>query len=216
MTSRHELVWLTRAGWDAALAAAPAQHDDILRDWYERDFPAVVRRHDPDATGDVVCLGIPLPLAQGARARVALQARLEHVARRRDPLTVGDALAGAPSQWLAPLIALQRDCSGLDMRVFGSLAMASITGLPYLRPESDIDLLLRPGSRADLEAGCALLEQHARLLPLDGEIVFPSGDAVAWREWRAAPRARARVLVKSLHGVRLDDPALLAATLAPA
>lgn len=213
MYSRHDLAWLTPAGWTAALAQAPS-HDTILRDWFEHDWPLVVRRHEPGLGDDVVCLGMPLPLAEGVRQRLALTAQTAHIARHTAPLTIADAVAGAPSAWLTSLVSLQRDVAGLDVRVFGSLAMESVTGLPYLRPESDIDLLLRPATQADLRAGLALLERHAQLLPLDGEIVFPSGDAVAWREWLSARRDGARVLVKSMHAVRLGDPAVLAASLA--
>jgi phosphoribosyl-dephospho-CoA transferase len=39
--------------------------------------------------------------------------------------------------------------------------------------------------------------------------VFPSGEAVAWKEWIAARRDHARVLVKSVTTVRLADPAQL-------
>ena len=44
-----------------------------------------------------------------------------------------------------------------------------------------------------LDAALALLGKHAQRLPLDGEIVFPGGRAVAWKEWAAA-RAGARRL----------------------
>jgi phosphoribosyl-dephospho-CoA transferase len=46
-------------------------------------------------------------------------------------------------------------------------------------------------------------------LPLDGEIVFPSGDAVAWKEWAGAER----VLVKRASAVRLAPVAELLSTL---
>jgi phosphoribosyl-dephospho-CoA transferase len=200
MLSRHDLVWLTPAGWDAAPA---------LPQWRERDWPAVVRRHDPGVAHDAVCLGIPLP----ARQRVALVVNSAEIARTAPPLPLMDAIAAAPPQWVAGLVALQRAAAALDVRVYGSLAMASITGLPYLGPASDIDVLLRPANHAELLAGLALLEEHAQLLPLDGEIVFPSGDAVAWKEWLSARRDQARVLVKSLHAVRLADPAALLAAL---
>jgi phosphoribosyl-dephospho-CoA transferase len=200
MFSRHDLVWLTPAAWDAAPA---------MSQWRERDWPAVVRRHEAGVAPGAVCLGIPLP----ARQRVALLVGAADIARTAPPLPLTDAIAAAPPQWLAGLVALQRATAALDLRVYGSLAMASITGLPYLRAASDIDLLLRPADRHALDAGLALLEEHANVLPLDGEIVFPSGDAVAWKEWLAACRGHARVLVKSLHAVRLADPAQLLATL---
>jgi len=214
MYSRHDLVWLTGQGWDAALARAPAQQHALLRKWQAQDWPAVVRRHDPGVANDVVCLGIPLPLSDGVRQRLALVVEHENVARRLAPLPLGDALAAAPPGWRATLVALQREMSMFDLRVFGSLAMASLTGQPYLRAQSDIDLLLRPATRSELADGTALLGHYAQLLPLDGEIVFPSGDAVAWQEWLAARRDNARVLVKSMAAVRLVAPVELEAALA--
>lgn len=214
MNCRHDLVWLARAGWHAAVTADPG-HDDALRDWYEHDWPAVVRRQDASAGDDVVCLGIPLPLSSGLRQRLSLVAHVDHIARRTAPVTLADALAAAPPAWLAGLVALARDAAGMDLRVYGSLAMESVTGAPYLRPESDIDLLLRPATRTELHAALALLARHAAVLPLDGEIVFPSGDAVAWKEWIAARRDHARVLAKSLYAVRLLDPELLEDSLPP-
>ena len=196
MFSRHDLVWLTPAGWDAAPA---------LPEWRVRDWPAVVRRHEAGVDPAAICLGIPLP----DRQRLALVVSPAQIARSSPPLALADAIGAAPPQWLAGLVALQRAAAALDVRVYGSLAMASITGLPYLGATSDIDLLLRPATRAELQAGLALLEEHAQVLPLDGEIVFPSGEAVAWKEWLAARRDQARVLVKSLTAVRLADPAQL-------
>lgn len=208
MTSRHDLVWLTPAGWAAALARTP-EHGATLSRWCTQNWPAVVRRQDEGVGPDIICLGIPLP----ERQRVALLARRDHVARQTPPLALLDAIGAAPPPWLAGLVGLQRALAWFDLRVYGSLAMASITGLPYLRAASDIDLLLRPATRRALQAALALLEQHAQLLPLDGEIMFPSGEAVAWKEWLAARRDRTRVLVKSLGVVRLGDPAELEASL---
>jgi len=212
MFSRHDLIWLTPAGWDAALAVAP--HAALFQ-WRDRDWPAVVRRHEPGLGDDMVCLGIPLPASYGVRQRVALVSCIAHVARRQAPLPLADAIGAAPPEWLAGLVALQRASAALDVRVYGSLAMASVTGQAYLRPASDIDVLLRPATGTDLGAGLALFAHHAGLLPLDGEIVFPSGDAVAWKEWELARHGQVRVLAKSLHAVRLADPAQLLATLAP-
>lgn len=212
MFSRHDLVWLTPAGWDAALASGPHAG---LRQWRDHDWPAVVRRHEPACAGDQVCLGIPLPASYGVRQRVSLVSCIDHVARRQAPMPLTDALGAAPPAWLAGLVALQRAGAAFDLRVYGSLALESLTGQAYLRGASDIDLLLRPGTARELDTGAALLEEHAALLPLDGEIVFPSGEAVAWKEWLAARGARARVLAKSVHAVRLAEPAQLLATLAP-
>jgi phosphoribosyl-dephospho-CoA transferase len=214
MFSRHELVWLTTQGWDVARAGAPEEQHPALLAWRNGNWPAVVRRHESGLPDDVVCLGLPLPLSRGVRQRLALVTPLNHVARRCPALPIGDTLGAAPRQWRATLAALQRDFAALDLRVYGSLAMASLTGQSYLRPQSDIDLLLRPASTGELHVGLALLAHYAALLPLDGEIVFPSDEAVSWKEWLAAQRDGARVLVKSRGAVRLAAPSLLEASLA--
>ena len=206
MFSRHDLVWLTPAGWDAAIARAS---HPALTLWRARNWPAVVRRHEDGVRSGAVCLGIPLPLSFGTRRRLALIADCGHVARRQAPLPLADALACAPPEWLAALVALQR-AAAIDLRVFGSLAMQSMTGLAYVRAQSDIDLLLTPATHAELHAGLTMLTEASALLPLDGEIVFADGAGVAWKEWLAARRDGARVLVKTMDGVRLVHPAALA------
>ncbi|HWJ94675.1 MAG TPA: phosphoribosyl-dephospho-CoA transferase MdcG domain-containing protein, partial [Telluria sp.] len=88
-----------------------------------------------------------------------------------------------------------------------------LTGLPYLTPESDADILFRPASRTALRSGVTAMVHAAERMPLDGEIVFPDGSAVAWKEWRDAAQGAGKVLVKSLGAVRLASPSDLIATL---
>jgi phosphoribosyl-dephospho-CoA transferase len=109
--------------------------------------------------------------------------------------------------------ALCDDAGALSVRVFGSVAMQALTGLQYVTATSDVDVLFEPASRAALEDGLALLSRHAAVLPLDGEIVFPGGAAVSWKEWRMAMAHPAKVLVKDLRSVRLADTASLLARL---
>jgi len=97
--------------------------------------------------------------------------------------------------------------------VYGSLAMQAMTGLPYLTASSDIDLLCHPQHVTQLHQGLALFGEFADRLPLDGEIIFPGDQAVAWKEWRQAQTHPAKVLVKSSHAVHLCEPAALLATL---
>jgi phosphoribosyl-dephospho-CoA transferase len=59
----------------------------------------------------------------------------------------------------------------------------------------------------------AVLTRHAAHLPLDGEIVFPGGQAVSWQEWRMAIANPSKVLVKELDSVRLAETASLLALL---
>jgi phosphoribosyl-dephospho-CoA transferase len=214
MFSRHELVWLTASGWEAAQARAlPAQQASIAQ-WRRHGWPAIVRRSDPALAPGQVGLGIALPpAADGTKGRVALTACVADIARRTPPLTLADAAKAAPPRWRTLLGALAAESGGLPIRVYGSLAMQAITGQDYLTDRSDIDLLFAPASHGELAAGIALLARYGALLPLDGEIVFPSGDAVAWKEWLQAAPAQARVLVKDARAVRLAQATQLLATL---
>ncbi|MDB5909930.1 MAG: mdcG [Massilia sp.] len=205
MFSRHELAWLGGAGWQAALARAlPGQHAAIEQ-WWREDWPAIVRRADPGLEPGRVSLGIALP----SRGRVALNAHVSDIARRKSPLALGEATKAAPARWRAALDELAAESDGMAMHVYGSLAMQTLTGQEYMGPDSDIDLLFFPANRGALDAGLALLERYSAVLPLDGEIVFPSGDAVAWKEWLNADR----VMVKDAVTVRLAPAAALLATL---
>lgn len=203
------LVWLTAIGWHAAIAAARDEHRTALALWESQDWPVVVRRLDPDAADDEVCLGLPLPPdADGVKVRIALRARLSDVARVAPALALREAEAVHDG-----VAALCDEMGTLSLRVFGSVAMQVLTGLRYVTATSDVDVLFAPTSHRQLEDGTALLSRHAERLPLDGEIVFPGGAAVSWKEWNMAMTHPAKVLVKDLRSVRLADTASLLATL---
>lgn len=209
---RHMLVWLSEAGWDAA-RAGQSQHSATFTQWQRRDWPAVVRRQDVDASLDEVCLGLPVPPdSAGVKTRIALRVRASDVVRSTAATALRAALPFSGA-WHARLTALCDEASALNLRVFGSLAMQALTDLQYVSPASDVDVLFHPASRRALDDGLALLERHAKHVPLDGEIVFPGGAAVSWKEWQMAMRHTAKVLVKELHTVRLADTASLLATL---
>lgn len=225
---RHSLVWLTAAGWEAAIAAAQPEHAAALAQWQRNDWPAIVRRFDPtpkdtdavdaadaanatDAEASDICLGVPLPPdAAGVKVRIALRVASSHIARTSAALELRSALMAA-GPWRDGLAALS--AAAPTLRVFGSLAMQTLTGLQYLSPGSDVDLLFHPASRRQLETVISLLARHSEHLPLDGEVVFPDGAAVSWKEWQAAMTHPAKVLVKELRAVRLANTASLLAAL---
>lgn len=207
---RHTLAWLTVDGWQAAMFANP-QHSAALAQWRQQDWPVVARRLDADAIDDEVCLGLPLPPdAAGVKVRIALRVPAAHIDHTSDATTLRSALP-ACGAWREPLAILCSELPGL--RVFGSLAMQTLTGLHYVSPSSDVDVLFKPANREELEDGVAALTRHAQHLPLDGEIVFPGGAAVSWKEWRMAMTHPAKVMVKELRSVRLADTASLLALL---
>lgn len=218
MLPRHSLVWLSQEGWMRAMAELPEDCRQDADAWRRHDWPAVVRRPDdntsPNASAEIALGLSPAPARNPAenhvgcrRRRIALVASTEDIARTAMPLLLSDAMASAPDRWRSALVDLADagESAGVTLRIFGSLAWQHLTGAICMTARSDIDLLLYPDSMRQLEDGLELLSEHAAQLPLDGEIVFPNGDAVAWKEWRQArvSSAGCRVLVKHLHGVRL-------------
>jgi phosphoribosyl-dephospho-CoA transferase len=209
MYRRHDLVWLTPQGWDTALRPLDGAPLALAERWRTRALPVVVRRLEPDTPPDLLCFGIPAPPDphSGQKVRLGFAASRSHVARVSPALPLDDA--DAPVAWQPGLASLRiaLRAAGVDCRVFGSLAMQTLTGDHYLGANSDVDLLLRPLNGAQLEAGLALVARHAQTLPLDGEIEFPFGHAVSWKEWLGVPgQARHgfdRVLAKHLDSVAL-------------
>jgi phosphoribosyl-dephospho-CoA transferase len=204
MYRRHDLVWLTPAGWDAALHGLAGAQRELALDWSMRGLPAVVRRSEPDTPPSLLCLGIPAPpdAHTGQKVRLGFAAERRHIAEVRSALALADA--EAPAAWQPGLASLRLalHAAGVDCRVFGSLAMQTLTGDRYLGAGSDVDLLLRPRDGAQLDAALALVASHAQALPLDGEIEFPLGHAVSWKEWLGVRNAD-RVLAKHLDTVAL-------------
>jgi len=171
-----------------------------------RGLPAVVRRNEPGTPSTLLCLGIPAPPdASGQKVRLGFAVERGHVVKALPALALDSV--EAPVTWQPGLASLRiaLRAAGIDCRVFGSLAMQTLTGDRYLSAASDVDLLLRPLNGAQLEAGLALVARHAQSLPLDGEIEFPFGHAVSWKEWLGAGSGHGadRVLAKHLDAVCL-------------
>ena len=224
MPPRHNLAWLTASGWEAVQAATvqqPVPVRDALARWHSAGWPLVVRRAEPEQPAGTIAVGIPLPphADTGVKIRVAAIVAPQHIERMEPPLLLASALKSVLPQWRAALLALQMEAMDAlpPLRVYGSLAWQSLTGMTYLRNTSDIDLLFSPASRDQLALGIALLARHATALPLDGEVIFPSGAAVAWKEWRdvvgtGAVSASGRVLAKYADCIALTDCAALLAS----
>ena len=226
MYSRHDLVWLSDQGWQQARNSATPEHRHAIETWRLSDWPLIIRRHDADAGDEVVCLGLALPPNNhdGSKQRIALRVEKTLIARSGPALPLSDIIETAPREWQQTLIHFSSlsnspitlktlSSPALDMRVFGSTALQRLTGLSYVTARSDIDLLFSPKNLSELEQGLSLLTSFSKLLPLDGEILFPQQQAVSWREWQLATSNQARVLVKTMHTVYLTSTASLIASL---
>jgi len=206
---RHQLVRIVPAAWDALLASRrDLAGEPLLTGWASQGWPLIVRRSLPDEHGAGLPLGLPLPPSAGKR-RIALWAQPEDIASIAPLPCLADAVEAAPQAWrpcLQELLALTQQ-HGVQLRVFGSLAWQQLTGLTYLGPGSDLDLvwtLPRRERIGQLVAGLAEIESRAPMR-LDGELVRADGAGVNWRELHAGAQELALKTATDVVLCSVDD-----------
>ncbi|MEI9951280.1 MAG: malonate decarboxylase holo-[acyl-carrier-protein] synthase [Pseudomonadota bacterium] len=212
---RHDLLRIEPDYWDAMLCCHPALADEpSVADWARLERPVIVRRriNGERATAGVLA-GLPLPPCEGKR-RLAFRFTSRAAVTAVPPLLLRNALSTVPAGWrsLAGAVLELGDAVGVQPRVFGALLWQHVTGLPYLSPHSDLDLLWSIG---DEPTAALLVDGLARLdargpVRLDGELELPDGAGLNWREFaQHASDPRVGVLVKTLAGVEVRSKALL-------
>jgi len=224
---RNSLVWLTSEAWRTVHKQVwDASAQELLRHWQACHLPWVVARQRPEVAPPAVCLGLPAP-QHWDRRRLAASVAADGIALQGEFPRLHDVAQSSPwgvgaAAWLAQGQALKA-----EVRVYGSYGWQFLTGMPYVRAGSDLDLSVHaPDLHAALQAldwlaqtvalgevGSGGRAPSARLpLRVDGEIVFPQGQALAWRELQLLRQgAVAQALVKDRHSLHLLDwPALVA------
>jgi phosphoribosyl-dephospho-CoA transferase len=212
---RHDLLHVAPDVWASAVAHCPSLAGvPLLRAWADRGWPVIVRRRAEAEDPDLVPVGVPLPTAAGKR-RVALLLSPEGVLQSSSPPLLRSAARVADRGWrptIASLLALGAR-TGVEPAAFGSLLWQHLTGLAYLSPHSDLDVLWPVPADFDVLSLVFSIAEIQRDAPLriDGEVIFPDGSAVNWRElWNALRAADLpTVLAKSMEGVRLLEIASL-------
>jgi phosphoribosyl-dephospho-CoA transferase len=214
---RHDLVYLRpEAPWSSPCAAAGSPLWRAARQWIAAGRPLVAARQ---SGGGSVALGLTLPLAQD-RQRLSILVEPAAIAHCRPPLAVADCASRLPAEQAAPLreLAGRALACSAALGVYGSLAWEALSGEAFRHGGSDIDVICDVATPAQFATLLAALHCAAERLPcrLDGEIRFPDGNAVAWREIAAhLNNPAAPVLVKGPREVGLYPLESLTATLLP-
>lgn len=220
---RHDLVWLHFAGLHKAQAAtaccaADASAQEELAEWVAAGYPLIVSQQPPTLAADCLQLGLALPPARGKR-RLAFVLPRSAVLRSSAPPLLralqsaqpGAASARLPAAWQPLLAALLGNPAVMatEPRVYGSAGMQAVTGVDCVGAASDLDVLFAPpdwaAAKALIQALCAseLANDLANAQPrVDGEVISPAGDTVAWRELAGSPT---KVLVKGSLTTRLIE-----------
>ena len=205
---RHRLVRLSVEGWNAVLARPwDAQARDCLMHWATHRLPLVVTRQTADVGDrDLVALGLPAP-GRWTRRRLALHVPRASVSRFEEFPGLDVVRALLPPSARAAARTLQAGLMACDAtaHVYGSYGWQALTGLDHVRAGSDLDVWVAVRDAAHADTVADRLRSFATEQPrLDGELMFPDGAAVAWREWVEWRAGRARaVMVKRLTGATL-------------
>ncbi len=198
LLQRNQLVWLQTGAWQRILAAPwDTQALAILEHWSQARLPLVIARQRADIAQDRMCVGLPAP-AKWARRRLALDVGSADVCK----IGLFPLLSG-----VMPIAStLPTSIGGLHIRVYGSHGWQLMTGMEYAHTGSDIDVLLNAKNVSHaIELATALKAWNAPCR-VDGEVIFPSGHAIAWRELlQAHEGAVSKVLVKHRRSADLMD-----------
>jgi phosphoribosyl-dephospho-CoA transferase len=186
----------------------------LVRTWADSGWPVIVRRRAEAEDPGLAPVGVPLPPAAG-KHRVALLFPPGGVLLRSSPPSLRAVASVACSGWQSTIASLLDlgESVGVEPSAFGSLLWQHQTALTYLSPRSDLDVLWPVTTDFDvlpLVSSIAEVQRDTQLR-IDGEVVFPDGSAVNWRELWNEHRTggRAGVLAKTMEGVRLLDIASL-------
>ena len=205
---RHELLRPALSDWDAMLRREPELAElPLVADWAKHAWPVMARRRTANDVPGGVPVALSLPPIHGKR-RVALGLAHDAVLVGLAPVLLRDVANAVPVSW-SPVVLALLDLGRslrLDPRVFGGLLWEHLTGLPYLTPTSDIDLLW-PVSNArmagDLVQGLRWCREGSPVR-LDGELELPDGAGVHWCEFANAANDPANVVVaKTIDSVEL-------------
>lgn len=201
---RNQLVWLHAQAWSQVQDHAwDAEAQIILAHWQRNKLPLVVCRQRLDVAPNQLCLGLPAPL-QWSRRRLALKVGREQVASVGNFPTLRQVAPAMP--WGPAALELDGELTqlGVTPQVYGSHGWQWLTRMAYVHEASDLDVTLNV---PDFQTACRVTALLAAADPgprLDGEIVFPDDQAVAWRELlRLLADHTAQVLLKDRQSIRL-------------
>ncbi|WP_183844492.1 malonate decarboxylase holo-[acyl-carrier-protein] synthase [Rhizobium etli] len=210
---RHDLLRVEPEAWREMLVATGSLDglahgpQRLVEGWAERGLPVIVRRGTVGGDEHTIAVGLPLPPTLG-KLRLGFFIPPEHMAARVAALSVTEAARSAPAH-LRPQVEAAAGLGrrfGLQPAVFGALLWQHLTGLAYLQPGSDIDLIWPAPPRESLNELLDDLAELDKAGPnrLDGEIILSTGEGANWRELRGALACPGgTVLVKSMHGAEL-------------
>jgi phosphoribosyl-dephospho-CoA transferase len=202
---RHSFAWITDSGSISQFAASETLQDDVvcLRKWLGKERPVIIRRPCVSEDGKLLYVGLALP-PDPVKRRLAFHLPFSSLAHVVEPplwTECADAFSES-SEMVSPILSATR-AAELPLQTFGSYAWQHFSGLSYVTPHSDIDLLVPINRREDWRRFLRFMSEtqktHHRV---DLEIVLHGDASFNWREF-GAPGTR--LLFKGNRSVWLGD-----------
>ena len=203
---RHRFAWFASEAkfFDTAPEGVRLEDWLILREWIGQGRPLIVRRPCVSEDGKLIHVGLALPPVAGKR-RLAYSLPMAAMERLADPPLWEACRGGAAAEVdaAAQVIQAAATAAGLPLQAFGSHAWQHHTGLPYVTPTSDMDLLAPIQRRESWEKFRDAMARAGEISPrADLEIILRDDASFNWREY-AAPGSR--MLYKGNASVWLGD-----------
>lgn len=166
-------------------------------------IPAILRRQDGESAGYVQVGWSSWRISDEVRFRVAVEVPVSSVERTVTPYEVFDNQEYWPEglrEQLTQVKELAHQC-GIKVGLIGAAGMEALTGMPYLRDPSDVDLIIQKE-----KGGCLQIfyEELCRIpgRRLDMEFQIPGWGGVKLSEWVSDSQT---VLVKGAQSVVLEE-----------
>ena len=201
MLKRHTLCYLDEGGIRAIWANLESAFPDVqtVRQMHHTfpHIPVIVRRERE--TGASIPVGLSFPaFCRGSRCRAASGVPAEAAQTQYiTPEQIVELGVQGGTAFSGPLRAVQALAARAHVRVgiFGSAALAIVTGLSYVHTNSDLDLVIYPEPGADIPLFAHGLEQLQKETScmVDAELCLGDGYYGKLKEILAKPRS---ILIK--------------------
>jgi phosphoribosyl-dephospho-CoA transferase len=183
---RHSFAWITDSGSPVKFAEGEAPENEVvyLRSWLDRGRPVIIRRPCISEDGKSVYVGLSLP-PDPLKRRLSFRLPFSSLAKVVEPPLWTECAEGfsESSEMARPILAVIESAK-LPLQTFGSYAWQRYTGLSYVTPRSDIDLIVPISRRDDWRRFRQLMSESQKTdHRVDLEIILNGDASFHWREF---------------------------------
>jgi len=202
---RHSFAWIADSGSLSPFAEDETPLNDVvrLRNWLGRGRPVIIRRPCRSEDGKSVYIGLSSP-PDPVKRRLAFRLPFSSLANVVEPPLWTECAEAFPesSEMAGPILSVI-EAAKLPLQTFGSYAWQHYTGLSYVTPHSDIDLIVPINRREDWRRFRQLMSETQKTdQRVDLEINLNGDASFHWGEFQAPGR---QLLFKGNRSVWMGD-----------